>query len=552
MKRPSIKNKIMTYQSLSVLTIASVVIGLVGVQPVRAATTIQFPGLNDAVSLYGQGQYLRAARVAFQYAQDHKVKEADANGLIALSLNRMGLSQSASYFFIRVLKSKDKASIRRVLPITQDLLVRVGAEVLTPYLNQSTQLDDYDPINRGAYLYMMAKQALVQGQDQKAIELINQMNTSSWFYPYALQLRGTALAIRDRNDEAMMDFKQCEDESDRITSVGDAVISDEQKAVLTQEAEDLKARCIAGQARVHYQANQFSDAELKYDRIPKKSLVWPDVLFEQAWNAFAKQEYNRALGKLVTYKSPALDFVFNSEVDVLKAQTYLMLCIYNDASLLVDQFNARYTPLAQLSKQTVEQHAGQTEYFWGQGVRVSKNSTHQVSDFDRMVGRFVRLPYFKGLIANEAWLDQERETIKKWSVAVGDSYQVGLPAFLEQVLAWRKKSIHDQGGNFVQNSLIDYHTSLVSDFEKMSFIKLEMLTQAKEKLIYKNRTDSQSRERGNVEPIRRHDQYYWSFNGEFWSDELGDYVFGLESECDPKRMNETETRYPSPRVREGQ
>jgi hypothetical protein len=39
------------------------------------------------------------------------------------------------------------------------------------------------------------------------------------------------------------------------------------------------------------------------------------------------------------------------------------------------------------------------------------------------------------------------------------------------------------------------------------------------------------RTRGNVIPSRRDDQYYWSFNGEFWNDELGDYVFGLESAC---------------------
>ena len=25
--------------------------------------------------------------------------------------------------------------------------------------------------------------------------------------------------------------------------------------------------------------------------------------------------------------------------------------------------------------------------------------------------------------------------------------------------------------------------------------------------------------------------YLWTFNGEFWADELGDYVFSLKSEC---------------------
>ena len=26
-------------------------------------------------------------------------------------------------------------------------------------------------------------------------------------------------------------------------------------------------------------------------------------------------------------------------------------------------------------------------------------------------------------------------------------------------------------------------------------------------------------------------QYLWDFNGEFWADELGDYVFSLKSSC---------------------
>jgi hypothetical protein len=39
------------------------------------------------------------------------------------------------------------------------------------------------------------------------------------------------------------------------------------------------------------------------------------------------------------------------------------------------------------------------------------------------------------------------------------------------------------------------------------------------------------RSRGNIVPRRRDDQLWWSFNGEFWTDELGDYVFALESEC---------------------
>ena len=64
----------------------------------------------------------------------------------------------------------------------------------------------------------------------------------------------------------------------------------------------------------------------------------------------------------------------------------------------------------------------------------------------------------------------------------------------------------------------------------MAFIKLEMLRRAKDKLIGKNEVGVE-RGRGNRKPKRRDDQYFWTFNGEFWNDELGDYVFALESEC---------------------
>ena len=64
----------------------------------------------------------------------------------------------------------------------------------------------------------------------------------------------------------------------------------------------------------------------------------------------------------------------------------------------------------------------------------------------------------------------------------------------------------------------------------MSYIKLEVLAQRKEQLY---RSDViPGTKRGDVKYIERNDkQYFWTFNGEFWADELGDYVFALRSEC---------------------
>ena len=120
------------------------------------------------------------------------------------------------------------------------------------------------------------------------------------------------------------------------------------------EAEDLDARCQAGKARTYYQANQFDAADQAYDRIQKASIVWPDILFEQAWNSFARGEYNRTLGKLVSYKCPALYFVFNPEVDVLRAQSYLALCLYDDARVRSSiEFGGKYAGVGEEVKRFV-------------------------------------------------------------------------------------------------------------------------------------------------------------------------------------------------------
>ncbi len=79
--------------------------------------------------------------------------------------------------------------------------------------------------------------------------------------------------------------------------------------------------------------------------------------------------------------------------------------------------------------------------------------------------------------------------------------------------------------------MVDHYSYLIADFEKISFLKLEILKRAKDILLDRP-ARTKSRSRGLVEPERRSNQYQWSFNGEFWLDEVGDYVFQLKSKCD--------------------
>ena len=87
-------------------------------------------------------------------------------------------------------------------------------------------------------------------------------------------------------------------------------------------------------------------------------------------------------------------------------------------------------------------------------------------------------------------------------------------------------------GSYIRGQLQLNAAQVVRSFEDMSYIKLEVLSKKKTELYGDITLRDPNAKRGDVAHIRRTDkQYFWTFNGEFWADELGDYVFSLKSEC---------------------
>jgi tetratricopeptide (TPR) repeat protein len=494
--------------------------------------------LKTAESEFKAKDFFKSARYAFAAMEHDPRLKPRAYAWVTQGLIGAGLPQSATYFFIRTLQLQDKAAVRSVLNQTQYLLMIVGPDILRKYLIRHTTYNDYDAVNRGAYLYSVAKEAVLGGDYVKAIGYLNNISSNSALYPFALHLRGTAYAIQGRNTEAISDFRQCSARSgDIVQGVGN---QRQRRRSAEREADDLKSRCLAGIARTFYQADNLEAADRAYDAIPIQSFVLPDILFEMAWNYFGQGEYNRTLGKLVSYKSPALNFMYNSEIDVLRAQAFLNLCLYDDTGAVINEFNSKYTQLGVDVKSLVENNANNLPVFYALGKQVFRASLYTSNPLHKMMNRFIRSPYFQNLVSSEKQVATERIAFARYDAmqtGVSHNLTLGFPGFLDQVLSWRLRTIRLLGGAFVKNSLMDYHAALVSDFEKMSFIKLEMLRRAKENLMSKQagtEKGSETRERGNVDPTPRDDQYKWSFNGEFWVDEFSYYVFGLPSQCQDK------------------
>lgn len=504
--------------------------------------------VQDVVTAYNSGKYFTAARLAFNDA-NHTNSNSDramAYFWVTQSLVKAGLDQSALYFFIRTLQFQDRNASKRVLELAPLFIDRSGPDILRKFLMKYTKAEDYTPHARNAYALVVTKERLLKGDFPGSIAAALLVQTSSPLYPVALQLKATAEVMQNQVQLGIRDFEDCADNADQRSeldagSIEEQLEKEQPSALLAKwnglkkdAAKDLRARCIAGAGRGLYEIGRFEDADRMYDQIQKSSYVWTDTLFEHAWNSYAREEYNRTLGKLVSYKSPALAFAFNSEIDVLMAQSYMQLCLYNDANRIIEDFHSRLGSLAKDVKQFVEKNPTDARPYYGLGRQALREGLHTERTLFRFMNRFVRAPNFQALALSEDRVAAERIAIGRLDASHGDTRTgsgVGFPGFLNVVLDWRVRTIQLLGGIYIRNSMIDYHQILISDLEKMQFMKIDILGHMKQKLMDPELANASERGRGNRIPVRRDDQLLWSFNGEFWNDELGDYVFALESEC---------------------
>lgn len=478
---------------------------------------------REAQSLSAEGNHYSAAAIFFNIYTGETPYRLVALGHVAEELIRGGFPNAASYFFIKTLESGNRAAIRRVVGFLPIMLDAVGGDLLRPYVLRHTSEADYDAATRNHFYYFLGKDELWKGSPQKALQALSKVSSGSGVMAQAAYLRGAAYAMLGQHSSAVASFESCQRSASRLEN---------RDRSMRQEGEDLEARCTAGLARAYYQSGEHEKAEETYDDIPKSSFVWTDILFEQAWNAYAKGDYNRALGKLVTYRSPSLNFVFNPEVDVLRAQSFLALCDYQDVGKTVQEFERRYESVGGQMKNFLLSHDKDLASYFGIAKEAMRRKLHTGDMFARALNRFIRGPHFASFLSQERSAQGEASRLNGLAAARNAPRFAG---FLQKVVAWRGKTVRLLGGLFVRNSLYDLYQDLVADLDKMSFIKLEELGRAKSKLERKHQILSEDEtgvaKRGGGSVDRKNYQYFWSFNGEFWADELGDYVFALESQC---------------------
>ena len=368
----------------------------------------------------------------------------------------------------------------------------------------------------GNVRYILAKKLFKKGKSEEALSELNGISGDHPAYPFIANLKGTIHSSLGNQKEAESHFQDCIRTSGRL--------SEKTKSkILRTQLETNRDYCLAGVARVQFASGGHREAGLTYLDISKDSFVWPEILFEEAWSSYYLKNYNRTLGKLVSYRSPIFDFIFKPEVEVLKALTYMKMCLYEDAKKTADDFYSELLNPSRDLRNFLTSRGKDYRYYY------TLMSDHEEK-------RSSPLPIVDHILRSirKDWAYKEMKSALLAALAEYNQLTKLPNSSMNSNLEKNLKTVADDMrttiGAYVRSGLVSKYAELYSAFQGMSYIKLEVLAQRKERLY---QTDlNEKKKRGDVKYIDRNDkQYFWNFNGEFWADELGDYVFALRSEC---------------------
>ena len=216
------------------------------------------------------------------------------------------------------------------------------------------------------------------------------------------------------------------------------------------------------------------------------------------------------------------EHVFNPEIEVLNALTYLKLCLFQDAKQISNQFYDRYMGDARKLRNYLRRYKSNTNFYFDLMVRYEQSQASPTPLMKTLFKSVAREEVYRDIKAQIRAAANEYRRIKR---KPNSRFKRLVVVNLQEAIQSQKRIL----GAFIRAKLVSHYAQLYRAFEGMSYIKLEVLAQKKAKLYS---FDDKSRSRGDVKYIQRNEkQYFWDFNGEFWADELGDYVFALKSEC---------------------
>ena len=483
--------------------------------------------LDEGKKLYGKEKFAQASLLFFKVlAQKDVSAEAyypEAQYQLGKALFRMGLYQGALSYFGKIVEAGD--SHPYFLPTLRGLVLLTDVIPQDPLLLQRlAAYKDYFPKDvpekyRDRFAYLVGRYLYTQLEVEPALKMLDSVTPRSPDYARARYIAGVTHVANYDAQPAVAAFKE----------VLRYLTSKQEDGYLKPAEDKLLQLTELAMARVFYSTGQYDTSVKYYGRIPRKSSRWPTALFESSWAYFQLDLYNKALGNLHSLNSPFFRHAYFPEGQILSAVIFFYNCKYDRVRYALNEFSFEYDPLKQEIEAILEERGEDPDamFEW-----LKKQREEGVAD-----------PYLQQVV-NTALDDlQIRRKLK-----LIDSINAEMKKIDSMPSQWKDS---DLGSSLVGdlNLALSFAQSDAGDMtaQRLQRIdrQLEDLGLEKDKILFevtrgeKGQIESDLRSEMDVEADVTDapdidvsdEELYWTFDGEYWRDELGYYLFNINSEC---------------------
>lgn len=411
--------------------------------------------------------------------------------------------------------------------ITKDDLSRLE-ELL--YFTGIEILEDYEPSMLARFptsstRFILGRQAIQRKDFKKAFDLMDKVHPDHRYYPESQLLLAQVYDGLKNKDMEFAAYDRCQVSAEK----------QEKKAASEKIGRYFRMVyeiCLVNRARHYYKNGNYQAAIDAYNKIPKRSYKWPYILLEKAWAYYQLGDFNRTLGLLITYKSPLLDTYFFPEAEYLSALAYFRLCLYDDSLTIINQYYQFYRPRFQALEAVLRQHRGSKNYFYNLMFRPGKELQKHETFVRQIVTRMKKQTRFSLDFNSIFKINQEMKRILREKKEVQAKFMPHLAAVRDNLVTKINYN--------AKTDIFDFLQTVPLFSSELFKVNLEVLSRKKD-LVYSGKKLVADRSRGDLSNVHRSRfEEFWRFHGAFWADELGDYSFGLKSNCQTVRTETVE------------
>lgn len=482
-----------------------------------------------AFANYQMAQQMMARRdyvgAAAQYFQAYSSPRSSGEKLyaewgLAKSLQALGFYYSASKYFSQTVRRGPGAANPQFRKALEELgninaVASIGqSHVVQLFRGGRIPAEQVPGQARGFYFYFMGTEAFEAGKFEQAADYFKKVPSGA--YHGKAQFRLGVIANRAGAHS-------------RAISYFETVRSGAGRDAWLNEMTNLNI------ARVHYETKNFTEALQHYALIPRESDNWLEAIFESAWAFFLMAKHNNVLGNIHTLHSPFFENRFFPESYILQSITYLRLCRYDEVQSSLVKFRDRYKPVFKDLGALLSEFKGKKNGLFGLIYDYRNGSLSKFKSAWAILDALSRTDAFKEASVTARIAESEIARLGqvggKWSSA-------GLTEDLRDFLGKKKQvAVSDAAGRLYDLAAgnLEYLKTL-SDQTKL--IQADMY-EGKVDAIRRKLNVTQANDRkqfiGGLQPLNVDQQLeYWPFQGEYWEDELGYYVYNIDDRCSEK------------------